>query len=426
LGLLPHLPDAQERSRQELALQISLGHALIATKGQAAPDVEQAFTRARALCEQLGETSQLSAVLGGLRAVYEVRGELPKAQELAEQMLGLAQRQQEPARLIQAYIALGQTLFYLGVFAPARAYLEQGMALDDPTRDRSAAVRFSSQIQGVNCRRYTAWTLWDLGYPEPAQQRSHEAIALAQKRAHPDSVAYALDHAAVLHSLRREAQLAQVRAEAVIALARQQELPLMVARETFPRGWALAWQGQRAEGIAHMRQGMDAEGMIGRVQRPYRLAMLAEIYGQIGQTAEALRLLAEALVLTHQYGRHFYAAEVHHLIGELLLMQDAGGDSSEGLPLDLSMIDGHVSEATGPSPRPTEAETCFHQALDIARQQQAKALELRAAMSLSRLWQQQGKRDEARELLAPVYGWFTEGFNIADLQEAKALLEALR
>ena len=148
LGLLPHLPDAQERSRQELDLQITLGHALIATKGQAAPDVEQAFTRARALCEQLGETSQLSAVLGGLRAVYEVRGELPKARELAEQMLGLAQRAQEPARLMQAYIALGQTLFYLGVFAPARAYLEQGMALDDPTRDRSAAVRFSSQIQG--------------------------------------------------------------------------------------------------------------------------------------------------------------------------------------------------------------------------------------------------------------------------------------
>jgi predicted ATPase len=205
LGLLPHLPDGQERSRQELDVQITLGHALIATKGQAAPDVEQAFTRARALCEQLGETSQLSAVLGGLRAVYEVRGELPKARELAEQMLGQAQRQQEPARLMQAYIALGQTLFYLGVFAPARAYQEQGMALDDPTRDRSAAVRFSSQTQGVNCRRYTAWTLWYLGYPEQAQQRSHEAIALAQKRAYPYSVAYALYHAAVLHYLRREA-----------------------------------------------------------------------------------------------------------------------------------------------------------------------------------------------------------------------------
>ena len=244
-------------------------------------------------------------------------------------MLGLAQRKPEPARLMQAYIALGQTLFYLGVFAPARAYLEQGMALDDPTRDRSAAVRFSSQIQGVNGRRYTAWTLWYLGYPEQAQQRSHEALALAQKRAHPYSVAYALYHAAVLHCLRREALGAQVRAEAVIALARQQELPLMVARGAFPRGWALAVQGQRAEGIAHMRLGMDAEGMIGRVQRPYRVAMLAEAYGQIGQTAEALRLLAEALALTHQYGGHFYEAEVHRLTGELLLMQHTGGDVSE-------------------------------------------------------------------------------------------------
>ena len=324
LGLLPHLPDAQERSRQELD-QITLGHALIATKGQAAPDVEQAFTRARALCEQLGETSQLSAVLGGLRAVYEVRGELLKARELAEQMLGLAQRAQEPARLMQAYIALGQTLFYLGVFAPARAYLEQGMALDDPTRDRSGAVRFSSQIQGVNGRRYAAWTLWYLGYPEQAQQRSHEAIALAQQRAHPYSVAYALYHAAVLHCLRREAQLLK-REQRRYGAGGQQELPLMVAGEHSP-GAGVAVQGQRAEGIAHMRQGMDAEGMIGRVNRPHRVAMLAEIYGQIGQTAEALRLLAEALVLTHQYGGHFYAAEVYRLTGELLLMQDRAGMS---------------------------------------------------------------------------------------------------
>ena len=425
LEMLQHLPDAPERMRQELDVHITLGHALIATKGQAALEVEQTFTRARALCEQLGETSQLSAVLGGLRAVYEVRAELPKARELAEQMLGLAQREQEPARLMQAYIALGQTLFFLGVFAPARAYLEQGMALDDPTRDRSGAVRFSSQIQGVNGRRYAAWTLWYLGYPEQARQRSHEAIALAQTRAHPYSVAYALYHAAVLHCLRREAKAARARAESVIELARQQELPLMAARGTFPRGWALAVQGQQAEGIAQMRQGMDAEGMMGRVQRPYRGAMLAEVFGQIGQTAEALRLLVEARALTHQYGGHFYAAEVHRLTGELLLVREAGGGVSESPPLELSMRDAHAGQATGPSPRPTEAETCFRQALDVARGQQAKSLELRAAMSLSRLWQQQGKRIEAYQLLAPIYGWFTEGFDTADLEDAKALLDAL-
>ena len=153
--------------------------------------------------------------------------------------------------------------------------------------------------------------------------------------------------------------------------------------------------------------------------------MLAEAYGRIGQTAEALRLLDEALALTHQYGGHFYQAEVHRLTGELLLMQDAGGGVSGSPPPELSMIDGHEGEATGPSPRPTEAETWFRQALDIARQQQAKSLELRAAMSLSRLWQQQGKRTDAYQLLAPIYGWFTEGFDTADLQDAKALLDTL-
>jgi len=351
---------------------------------------------------------------------------LPKAREVAEQMLGLAQHEQDPARLMQAHIALGQTLFYLGVFAPARAYLEQGMALDDPTRDRSGAVRLSSQIQGVNGRRYAAWTLWYLGYPEQALQRSHEAIALAQKREHPYTLAYALHHAAVLHGLRREAQAAYAQAEEVISLARQQELPVMVMRGTFPSGWALAVRGQRAEGIAQMRQGMDAEGMIGRVQRPYRLALLAEVYGQIGQTTEARHLLEEALALTHHFGGHFYQAEVYRLIGEILLIRNAGGDVSGSPPPELSMVDGHEGEATGPSPRPTEAEPCFRQALDIARQQQAKSLELRAAMSLSRLWQQQGQRDDAYQLLAPIYDWFTEGFDTADLQGAKALLEALR
>jgi predicted ATPase len=335
--------------------------------------------------------------------VYEARGELLKARELAEEMLGLAQHEPDPARLMQAYIALGQSLFFLGAFAPAHASLNQGIALDDPTRDRLAAVRFSSQMQGVNGRRYASWVLWYRGYPEQARQRSHEAIVLAEERAHPYSLAYAHYHAAVLYSLRRDAQAAQAHAEAVITLAQQQELPLMMVRGTFPRGWALAAGGQVTEGIAHMHQGIDARG---EVQRPYRLTLLAEAYGRIGQTVEARRLLAEALTLTHRYGGHFYEAEVHRLTGELLLMQDAG-------------------EATGPSPRLVEAETWFHQALEIAHQQHAKSLELRAAMSLGRLWQQPGQHGNAYRLLAPIYGWFTEGFDTADLQEAKALLETL-
>jgi predicted ATPase len=355
-----------------------------------------------------------------------VRGPLSKARELAEQMLSLAQREQHPAWLIRAYNALGATLLRLGEFAPARAYLEQGMARHDPTRDGSAAVRPSDQIQWVSCRRHVALALWYLGYPEQALQRSHEAIALAQELAHPYSVAYALYVAAQLRSLRREARAAQAQAEAMIALARQQEFLGMVARGIGPRGWALAAQGQRAEGVTQMLQGMDAQRTMGaELQLPYRLAILAEVYGQIGQTAEALRLLTEALALAHRYGGHFYEPEVHRLRGEILLLQDAGGGGSGRPAPELPRINGHEGEATGPSPRQVEAEPCFHQALHIARRRQAKSLELRAALSLSRLWQQQGQRAKAYQLLAPIYGWFTEGFDTADLQEAKALLNAL-
>jgi len=269
-------------------------------------------------------------------------------------------------------------------------------------------------------------TLWYLGYPAQALERSHEAIALAQELAHSYSLAYALYFATVLHCLRRETPAAQAQAEALIALARQQEFPTRGVRGTVLRGWALAARGQSTEGMAQICQGMDAQRSMGAwLQRPFDLALLAQAYGWIGQTAEALRLLDEALALTHQYGGHFYTAEVYRLTGELLLMQDAGGDVSGSPPPERSMRDGPKAEATGQSPRPTEAETCFRQALDIARQQQAKSLELRAAMSLSRLWQQQGQRAEAYQLLAPIYGWFTEGFDTADLQDAKALLDTL-
>jgi predicted ATPase len=431
LALLQSLPEALERTRHELDFQIALGWALIATKGQAAPDAEQAFTRARALCEQVGEVPQLFAVLGGLRMMYEGRGELQQARELAEQLLSLAQREQHPAWLMRAYNGLGGSLFSLGEFALARTYLDQAMALGASALDRLAAIHLSDPIRGgsllgVSLRRHAAWTLWYLGYPEQARQRSDEALTLAQELAHPYSLAYALYFATMLHCLRREAPAAQAQAEAMIVLARQQEFPAMELRGTFLWGWALAAQGQSTEGIAQMRQGMNAQRMVGtETARPYRLALLVEASAWTGQTTEALRLLDEALAVTHQCGGHFYQAEVYRLIGEVLLMEHASGDVPEDSPRELPMINGPEGEGTGPSPRPSEAETWFRQALDIARQQQAKSLELRAAMSLSRLWQRQGKRTAAYQLLAPIYGWFTEGFGTADLQEAKALLDAL-
>src|SRR5882724_5966536 len=257
-----------------------------------------------------------------------------------------------------------------------------------------------SWIPGVECRRIAAWILWWLGYPDQARQQSHEAITLAQERAHPHSLAWALFYAALLHCLCRKGQAAQERAEATIALARQQEVPGMLARRTILRGWVLAEEGQRAEGIVQMRQGLAALQAAGLgLLRPLFLVLLAEVCGHMGQADEGLSILDEARALAQKHGARYYEAELHRVRGELLLMR---------------AMEPHA-----------EAEACFQHALEVARRQQAKSLELRAAMSLSRLWQRQGKRDEARQPLAEVYGWFAEGFDTADLQEAKVLLEDL-
>ncbi len=240
-----------------------------------------------------------------------------------------------------------------------------------------------------------AWTLWALGYPGQALQESDKGLTLARELVYPAGLAGALQSVALLHLFRRERQAVQ---EAFMALAAEQGFAELLASGMILRGWALFASGQETAGVEQMRQGLAAlQAIGGEVRRPLFLALLAEAYGGIGQIEKGLHVLAEALAAAEKTGGRFYEAELYRLKGELL-----------------------VAYAAEPN---AEAEACFHQALDIARRQQAKSLELRAAMSLSRLWQQQGKRDEPRQLLAPIYGWFTEGFDTADLQEAKALLD---
>jgi predicted ATPase len=399
LELLATLPDTPERTQQELTLHTALGGPLSITKGFAAPEVERVYARARALCRQVGETPQLFSVLSGLFFFYEVRGELQTARELAEQLLSLAQRQQDPALLLQAHRAMGQTIFWQGELARAREYLEQGIAIYDPQRHRFLAFRYS-QDPGVGLRMFAAQVLWHLGYPDQAMERMQEALALARELSHPFSLASALDHAAWLHQYRREERLTQEQAEADIVLSREQGFSFFLAHGTILHGWALAPQGRRVEGITQMHQGMATWRAMGvALLLPWDHTLLAEAYGESGQSEEGLRLLAEALATAHQQGAHLWEPELYRVKGELLLRQ--------------------------PVPDAPEAEACFRRAFDSARRQEAKSLELRVATSLSRLWQQQGKRAEARELLAPIYGWFTEGFDTADLQEAKALLEEL-
>ncbi|MBI3756512.1 MAG: AAA family ATPase [Deltaproteobacteria bacterium] len=398
LELLQPLPDTPERVQQELTLQLALAAPLIITKGYTVPAVERVYTRALELCRQLGETPQLFSTLVGLWTFHLMRAEYKTARELAEQCLSLAQNAHNPLFLLGAHLMLGDTLFWLGEFALAQEHLEEGIALYDPQQHRS-----SQEDPGVVCLCYATAVLWLLGYADQALQRSHGTLTLAQKLSHPYSLVYALSWAAVLHLFRQEVQATQEWAEAAIALSTEHGFPHWLASGTMWRGWALAEQGRGEEGITQIRQGLAAYRAMGAEQAvPYFLALLAEAYGKVGQAEEGLSTLSEALMLVNKTGARWYEAELYRLKGELLLAQEGLREKTE------------------------EAEECFLRAIAVARKQEAKSLELRAVMSLGRLWQQQGKKDEACQMLAEIYNWFTEGFDTKDLQDAKALLEELR
>jgi predicted ATPase len=399
LQWLQTLPETRERVQQEVDMRIALGVSLIATKGYAAPEVGETYTSAQQLCQHLDDPQRLFSVLRGLWNYYNVRAKLQMAHALGEQLLTLAQQSQDAAMLVAAHRALGATLFLLGAIASALTHFAQGIALYDPRQHRAAAFLYGDDA-GVVCHSRAASTLWILGYPDQGLAHINDALTLAQQIAQPYSLGYALQVAAVFHQCRREGRATQERAEALISLATEQGFPLWMARGSPLRGWALAHQGQAQEGIEQLTQGMRAIRATGaEINRSYYLVLLAEAYGIMGQLEAGLTVLAEAMTLAETTGDRWYEPELYRLKGELLLAQST---------------DNH-----------TEAEACFHHAISIAQSQQAKSWELRAATSLARLWQSQGKRREAYDLLAPVYTWFTEGFDTADLRDAKALLEEL-
>jgi predicted ATPase len=403
LELLTTLPDTPEHLQQELMLQLALGAPLRIAKGYTAPEVEKVYTRARALCHRLRETSQLFPALWGLWYFYFVRAEYQSARELGQQCLTLAQSVQDSALLVEAHFALGLTLRSLGEFAPARELLEQGVGLYNLQQHHALAFRYG-QDPKVASLCNMAFTLWELGYPDQALTRVHDALALAQELSHPFSLAYALISAALLHQSRREEQLAQELAGATITLCTEQGFPFWLTYGTILQGWVRAEQGQGEEGIAQIRQGLAGVRATGTgLGRPHNLAVLAEAYGKVGQIEEGLNMLTEALAVVDKTGERYYEAEIYRLKGTLTLQ----------------------SKVQGLKSKVEEAKECFLRGIEIAQRQQAKSLELRAVVSLARLWQRQGKRAEAHKLLSEIYGWFTEGFDTKDLQEAKALLDQL-
>jgi predicted ATPase len=405
LELLQTLPDSHTRLQHELRLQIILGRALKDAKGYGDPEVAQVYTRARELCEQMDEMQQLFAVLLGLTIHYVVRAQFQAARELGEQLLSLARDAQDPVLLVEAHYALGVTFSWLGYFTRAREHLEQAIIHYDSQQHR-AHIALYGQDPGPVCLTRLALVLWYLGYPAQALRRSQEGLNLAHALSHPFSLAYVLDWLAILHYHCQDMEETQARAQVSTAFSTEQGFAFWVGRGAILQGRIRVDQGQIAEGIAQIRQGLATEQAAGTaICRPYYLSLLADAYGKAGQPEEGYTLVDEALALVAKTDERWPEAELLRLKGELLLQETMGaGTRTDGLG---------------------QVETCFRQGLEVARRQQAKSWELRTAMSLSRLWQQQGKRDQARELLAPLYSWFTEGFDMADLQEAKTLLQEL-
>ncbi len=323
----------------------------------------------------------------------------------------------------------------MGEFASAREHFEKAISLYDPERHRPLAFRYGGADAGVRCLSYAAWTLWQLGYPDQALKRASEALALAQALSHPFSLAWAKVFVDVLRQLRGEVRAAQETAEGLSALSAEHGLTDFLAFATILHGWTMVEQDRNEEGIAKIQEGLAATRATGaELCRPYFLCLLAEACMDTGHLDDALSALTEALAAADENDNRFYEAETHRLKGELLLKRDAeenGNLTGEGTrgaqkgrrpPHEKS----HVQTAhRNAESNATQAQSCFVRAIEVAQKQCAKSLELRATMSLARLLAKRGRRDEARAMLYDIYSWFTEGFDTADLKDARALLGEL-
>jgi predicted ATPase len=397
LDQLELLPDNPERQRQELEIYSALGAVLIAMKGEAATETGQAYAHARELWEQLGSPSEYLHVAYGQSRYHAYRGELDLAQHLEEDLLRLSRQWNHAAGLVLGHFSSGRTQMLAGRFGSARSQLEEVLALYDPIYHRSLVHQAADDPQ-VNSRAWLGIVLFCLGYPGQALAQSSAAIAEARGLAHPPSLAASLALSARLLSLVGSNTALDERATELITVAIEQGFALRRAPATIYRGWVKIKQGDVVEGMSLLRRGTsDYRATRAELFMPHYIALLARGCEIAGQIEEAVTQLDEALAIVERTGERWCAAELNRHKGQLLLRQ------------------GH----------PEAAEELYRKALSIAEEQGAKLWELRAAASLARLRRDQGRRAEARGVLAPVYGWFTEGFDTPDLKDAKALLDEL-
>jgi class 3 adenylate cyclase/predicted ATPase len=397
LTLLEKVPHAQERDHRELDLRTQLGATLTAVKGFGAAEVEAAYARARVLCGQSKNVEQRFSVLRGLWVYDLVRAEWSEASALAQEMLRLARNEANTAFELEAQRAMGMTLLWRGELTEALRHLEQGRLIYDPSAHHRHAYQYGND-PGVACLVHEALVLSILGFADRALARSEESIALVQRLSHPFSLAQALLYRAFVHQCRGEADLTLKFADEAKALAEKHSFPFWLAEATMLQGWAMSRQGDAEGGLELLRQGLAAFQATGaRMDQPRWLATLAEAHLCAQQPSEGLVVVDDALAVVEATKECFFAARLHGLKAELLIRQGSN----------------------------LQAETCLQESRVIARGQQAKTWELQAAVGLARLWREQSRRRDAHELLAPVYGWFAEGFDTPDLQEAAALLKEL-
>jgi class 3 adenylate cyclase/predicted ATPase len=396
LAALETLPQSAERLQTELTFQLTLGTVLMATQGYAAPEAEQAYRRAQILCDEVKNVPQRIATLVGLWGVANTRAEHEIARELATQCLALTESLPASAPLLRSHLALGMSLFYLGELALAQHHLEQSVALyDHEQRRQHVDILQNPRVSGL---ANMAFTLWLQGYPEAALARTDDALAMARELEHPFSLAFALVYATALHQHRRDPKRVAELAEELSTLAVGQGFAFFAGPARIYRGWARAEAGETDASVAEIRQGLEAfQATQAKLHLPHMQMLLVEGYRRAKQIDAGLAVLQDCRRHTEQTHERWSEAELDRLEGDLLLRQTA--------------------------PDEGEAEARFHRAIAIAQHQGAKMLELRAAVSLCRLWHRQGKKDEGRQLLSPLYKWFTEGHDTVDLRAAKALLD---
>jgi predicted ATPase len=376
-----------------MAIAAPLGGA----RGWSHPEYEGASDRARALASRIGEVP--TGVFVALANSFSMKGDLARSSELASKALEAAERSGGTIELFMAHSTAGASLYFQGEFSRSLGHLEQAIGLYD-FKEHAPLAHTVGVDMGVTSRVYASFCHVVLGYPDRGLATSQEAVALARRLEHPLSLGLALAFAAFTHFLRWEPGLTQAPADEAIALAEKLGFPLNLATARATRGWARAVAQGDDEAVAEIQQGMAEQERIGqRVGAPIFLAALAEAFWKVGRHDDALGALGLGVARAQEMGAHGCDAELHRLRAEILLDQDGGAVE--------------------------EAESLLRRALEIAREQASKWFELRAATSLARLWHSQGRRDEARALLQPVYDWFTEGFDTRDLKDAKALLEEL-